>query len=209
DWKGAIAELQRIAKRRPDRKDIAGRIADVLERSGDPSSAAKQLDQALAKNPEDSAVRLRLADRAYARGHAAALQHAPAGALGAGGKGTEIREAIDLLEGASNLEPYRIDGRKVIREFEAWEKTGKRMDGTAARVLDYSALWVHPDGSSEMLEHEIMRIQSQEAIGKEAEQPPPEGVVLRLRVIKPDGSVLEPEPVQGKPTLTMPHLEVG
>ena len=29
------------------------------------------------------------------------------------------------------------------------------------------------------------------------------------RVIKPDGRVLEPEPVQGKPTLTMPHLEVG
>src|SRR4029079_15372017 len=32
---------------------------------------------------------------------------------------------------------------------------------------------------------------------------------LRLRVIKPDGSILEPEPVAGKPTLTMPHLEVG
>jgi hypothetical protein len=60
-----------------------------------------------------------------------------------------------------------------------------------------------------MLEHEILRTQSQEAIGQEAEQKPPEGLVLRLRVIKPDGSILEPEPVAGKPTLTMPHLEVG
>jgi hypothetical protein len=33
--------------------------------------------------------------------------------------------------------------------------------------------------------------------------------VLRLRVIKPDGRVLEPEPVAGKPTLTLPQLEVG
>ena len=33
--------------------------------------------------------------------------------------------------------------------------------------------------------------------------------MLRLRVIKPDGRVLEPEPVSGKPTLTLPHLEVG
>ncbi|MEO8875635.1 MAG: hypothetical protein ABI461_08620, partial [Polyangiaceae bacterium] len=49
----------------------------------------------------------------------------------------------------------------------------------------------------------------QEAIGKEAEQQPPEGLVLRLRVIKPDGSTLEPEPIAGKATLTMPHLEVG
>jgi hypothetical protein len=60
-----------------------------------------------------------------------------------------------------------------------------------------------------MLEHEIMRIQSQEVITKEAEQRPPTGLVLRVRVLKPDGKVLEPEPVAGKPTLTMPHLEVG
>jgi hypothetical protein len=83
------------------------------------------------------------------------------------------------------------------------------MDGTAARVFDYAATWVHPDGSSEMLEHEILRMQSQEAVGKEAEQQPPGGLVLNLRVIKPDGSILEPETVAGKPTLTMPHLEVG
>jgi hypothetical protein len=76
-------------------------------------------------------------------------------------------------------------------------------------VLDYSAVWVHADGSSEMLEHEIMRIQSQEAVGKESEQQAPTGLTLRLRVLKADGSMLEPEPVAGKPTLTMPHLEVG
>ena len=78
------------------------------------------------------------------------------------------------------------------------------VDGTAARVLDYSALWVHPDGSSYMLEHEILRIQAQEEIGKESEQAPPTGIILHLRVLKPDGSELEPEPVEGKPTLTMP-----
>src|SRR5579859_689226 len=83
------------------------------------------------------------------------------------------------------------------------------MEGNAARVLDYSALWIHPDGSSDMLEHEILRIQAQEEIGQESEQRVPSGLVLRMRVLKPDGSQLEPEPVEGKPTLTMPHLEVG
>jgi cellulose synthase operon protein C len=210
DWKAAIAELRRLEKRRPDRKEIAGRIADVLARSGDPSAAAAQLQKALAKNPADSSTRLRIADHAYAQGDSLALRRALADALQAGSKGLEIREALELIEGASLLEPYRQDGRKVIKEFEAWEKkTGKHMDGTAARILDYAATWVHPDGSSEMLEHEILRMQSQEAVGKEAEQPPPGGLVLNLRVIKPDGSILEPEPVAGKPTLTMPHLEVG
>jgi len=209
DWKTAIAELRRIEKRRPDRKEIAARIADVLARSGDPSAAAEQLQKALAKNPADAAARLRIADHAYAKGDTAALRRALAEALQAGSKGAEIREAVDLMEGASLLEPYRTDGRKVIREFEAWERSGKHMEGTAARILDYAATWVHSDGSSEMLEHEILRMQSQEAVGKEAEQNPPGGLVLNLRVIKPDGSILEPESVAGKPTLTMPHLEVG
>jgi hypothetical protein len=60
-----------------------------------------------------------------------------------------------------------------------------------------------------MLEHEIQRIQSQEAIGNEAETQQPTGLVLRMRVIKKDGAILEPDVVAGKPTLTMPHLEVG
>lgn len=209
DWKAAIAELRRLEKRRPDRKELAGRIADVLLRSGDPSAAAKQLEKALAKNPRETAVRFRLADMSYARGDGDALRKALADALRAGAKGGEIRAALDLLEGASLLEPYRMNGLAVIKEFEAWEKKGRKMDGTAARVLDYAATWVHPDGASEMLEHEILRMQSQEAIGKEAEQQVPSGFVLRLRVIKPDGSILEPDVVAGKPTLTMPHLEVG
>lgn len=209
DWKAAIEELKRLEKRRPDRKEIAQRIADVLNRSGDPSAAAAQLEKALAKNPLDTNSRFRIADHAYAKGDTTALRRALAEALQAGAKGNEIREAVELLEGASLLEPYRQDGRKVIKEFEAWEKRGKHMEGNAARILDYAATWVHTDGSAEMLEHEILRMQSQEAVQKEAEQKPPEGLVLRLRVIKPDGSILEPEPVAGKPTLTMPHLAVG
>ncbi len=212
DWKAAIKELERLGKRRPDRKEIAARIAGVLMQSGDPSAAAEQLEKALAKNPDDVHTRFRIADHAYAKGDTSALRRALAEALQAGAKGAsaqEIRDAVELIEGASLLEPYRQDGRKVIREFEAWEKSGKKMEGNAARILDYAAVWVHPDGSSEMLEHEIQKMQSQEAVDKEAEQRPPDGLVLRLRVIKPDGSILEPEPVAGKPTLTMPHLEVG
>jgi len=209
DGTGAVTELRRLAKRRPERKDIAVRVADVLARSGDPKAATLELQKALAKNPQDATARFRLADAAYARGDVAALRTALAEALQVGAKAAELRGAIDLLEGATDLAPYRIDGRAVIREFEAWEKSGKHMDGNAARVLDYSALWVHPDAASEMLEHEILRIQSQEAIGEQSEQAPPTGLILHLRVIKPDGSILEPEPVSGKQTLSMPHLEVG
>lgn len=209
DYKAAIAELGRLEKRRPDRKEIAGRIADVLARSGDPRAAANELEKQLAKHPRDAQARFRLADRAFAGGDTTALRKALATALQTGSTAGELRTAIDLVEGATDLEPYRKDGLAVVREYQAWEKAGHHMDGTAARVLDYAATWAHGDGSSEMLEHEIQKIQSQEAINTESETEPPAGLVLHLRVIKADGRVLEPEPVQGKPTLTMPHLEVG
>jgi tetratricopeptide (TPR) repeat protein len=209
DYKRALAELDRLGKRRPDRKEIAARVADVLARAGDLSAAAVELEKALAKHPLDAQARFRLADRACAKGDTGALRRALAAALQTGASTDELRAAIDLLEGATDLEPYRADGRSIIREYMAWEKGGHHMEGTAARVLDYAATWVHEDGSSEMLEHEIQKIQSQEAIASESEAEPPSGLVLHLRVIKADGRVLEPEPVAGKPTLTMPHLEVG
>jgi tetratricopeptide (TPR) repeat protein len=209
DYDAAIAELRRLEKRRPDRKEIPARIAEVLARSGDPSAAAREIEKALAKKPLDVRARFRLADREYSKGDAGALRSALAAALQAGAATDELRAAIDLLEGATDLEPYRKDGQAVIRDFQAWERAGHHMDGTAARVLDYAAIWAHDDGSSEMLEHEIQKIQSQEAINSESETEPPNGLVLHLRVIKPDGRVLEPEPVAGKPTLTLPHLEVG
>jgi tetratricopeptide (TPR) repeat protein len=209
DYKGSLAELDRLGKRRPDRKEIASRVADVLARAGDLTAADDEIAKALAKHPMDAPARFRLADRAFAKGDTGALRRALATALQTGASTDELRAAIDLLEGATDLEPYRADGRAVIRNYMAWEKSGHHMDGTAARVLDYAATWVHEDGSSEMLEHEIQKIQSQEAIASESETEPPTGLVLHLRVIKPDGRVLEPEPVAGKPTLTMPHLEVG
>jgi tetratricopeptide (TPR) repeat protein len=209
DYDAAVKELERLRKRRPDRKEIATRIADVLARAGDPRAAADQIEKSLDKHPRDAQARFRLADRAYANGDASALRRALATALQTGASTTELRAAIDLLEGATDLEPYRKDGMAVIREYAAWEKAGHHMEGTAARVLDYAATWAHDDGSSEMLEHEIQKIQSQEAINSESETNPPEGLVLHLRVIKADGRVLEPEPVAGKPTLTLPNLEVG
>jgi tetratricopeptide (TPR) repeat protein len=209
DYDAALKELRRLQVRRPDRKDLAGRIADVLGRSGRVGASTQALKEALAKQPLDSQARFRLADRAYAKGDGGALRRALGEALEARANGDSLRAAIDLIEGATDIEPFRRDGLKVIRDYQSWEKAGHHMDGTAARVLDYAAVWVHSDGSSEMLEHEIQKLQSQEAVTAESEVEPPDGIVLHLRVIKPDGTALEPEQVPGKPSLTLPHLEVG
>ena len=106
----------------------------------------------------------------------------------------------------TELTPYRIDGRKVIAEFEAPKPD---MPGTAARVLDYSAIWIHADGSARMLEHEILCIQSREGIQEQAEQRPARARSSRSAPSSATARVLEPEIVPGKETVTMPHLEIG
>ena len=206
DFKAALAELDRLAKRRPDRKDIAARIHDVMVRAGNEGETWKKLEAAIKKNPRQDEPRLALADARYATGDRMALVQAVVESVQKGAPTGRLEAALDLVEGATELAPYRIDTNAVIREFE---RKNEALGGTAARVLDYSALWVHDDGSSRLLEHEIVRVQSAEAIGDMAEQPIRNGSFLKLRVLKRDGSVLEPELVQGKPTVTMPHLEVG
>ncbi len=206
DYATALAELQRLSQRRPDRRLISERICDVMVRAGNTKALWDKLRSILEKNPKNSEARLALADASLAGGTRDALWHSIIDAVLKGAPTDDLRDALDLIEGLTELEPFRLDARKIIRNFEA---SGRELPGTAARVLDYSALWIHADASARMLEHEVVRIQSGEAIREFSEYAPPNGVILHLRVIKKDGTTLEPEAVSGKSTVTMPHLEVG
>ena len=205
DFRAAIQELERLGKVRKDRRDITARIADLLARAGDSRESMAKLEAALQNKPQDADARLALADARFARGDRDALARALVDAIHTGSDPTALREAIELASGATELTPYRIDGKKVIAEYEAQKP---EMPGTAARVLDYSTIWIHADGSARMLEHEILAIQSREGIQEQAEQRP-RGLLLKIRTIKRDGRVLDPEIVPGKETVTMPHLDVG
>jgi tetratricopeptide (TPR) repeat protein len=205
DYESALQELHKLRTRRPSRKDIAPRIEKILIQAGDKQDTFEQLKKAILREPRDVHARLAWADAKLAAGDNNPLPEALIGAVEAGADPSLIEGAIDLMEGLTALEPYRLDGRTIISEYEAH---GQHQPGTAARVLDYGALWVRGDGSSRFLEHEIVRIQSEEAVKKFTETQT-HGLVLKMRVIKQDGTVMEPEAVAGKPTVTMPHLAVG
>ncbi|MES1178140.1 MAG: hypothetical protein ABUL62_27700 [Myxococcales bacterium] len=206
DYPTALAELKRIGVRRPERKDITERIYDVMVRAGDEKESWKKLEAAINKEPRNARARLDLADARYASGSRDALTRALVDAVQNGAPTAPLEQALDLVEGLSELEPYRLKTQPLIDEYE---KSGTVLPGTAARVLDYAAFWVHADGSSRMLEHELVKVQSSEAISTMAEQQLQGGLFLHLRVIKKGGKVLEPELIEGKQTVTMPHLEVG
>lgn len=206
DYATAIAELKKLQARRPHRKELALRLEELLQRGGGKHDVIGLLEQAVAKEPTSGAARLELADYRYARGDEKSLESMLVEAVRDGANTGALKGALDLVEGMTELERFRLDSQSVIREYEA---SGKRLEGTAARVLDYMTVWVRSDGSSRLLEHEILKIQSSEAITEFSEQNVGEGVILKARVIKQDGSILEPELVPGKPTITFPHVEIG
>lgn len=205
NYQDALKELRKLETRRPSRKDIVPRIEKILVQAGDKEETFEKLKEAIHREPKDVHARLDLADAKLASGEKNPLPQALVGAVEAGADPSVIESAIDLMEGLTALEPYRLDGKKIIEQYE---REDRHLPGTAARVLDYGALWVRGDGSSRFLEHEIVRIQSEEAV-KQFTETNTNGLVLRMRVIKADGTIMEPEAVAGKPTVTMPHLQVG
>ncbi len=207
EWGAALAELERLSQRRPDlRRALEAKMLRVRVQAGLPGALSARTDAALEQNDENGRAWLAYGDEQLAQGNESGLRQALAEATQAGAPTQAIERAIDIVEAQTDFEPLRIDGKEVVRKYE---RAQRHQEGTAARVLDYAAVWVHADGSSRMLEHEIVRLQSEEAIRKFVEHRLPPGLVLHMRVIKRDGSTLQPEHVAGKPTFTFPHLEVG
>ncbi len=207
DYRAALAEIEGALARQPHRRvELERRRTEIRLQAGDSSALRGLLEGAVLGDPESGVARLGLGDLRLAEGEPGALTATLAEATQAGADIQPLARAIDAVEARSDFAPLRLDGREVIAAYEA---AGRHQSATAARVLDYAAVWVHSDGSSRMLEHEIVRIQSAEAISKFAEHRKLGGLVLNMRVIKKDGRTLEPEQVEGKPTVTFPHLEEG
>jgi hypothetical protein len=154
-------------------------------------------------------LRLTLAEEAVARGDDTAIGRALEEASKRGEARERLTQAASVVEGLGPLAAYRIDGARVLADFDRADKGAFETTGPSSRILDYAVLWVDGQGAAFMLEHEMVRVQSREAIQQEAEQPFPAGRILRVAVRKPNGRVLEPDVVQGKATLTMPELELG
>ncbi len=102
------------------------------------------------------------------------------------------------------LARYRLDGAKVIHDFEA---SGHTYDAPQVLVLDYTVIRIFPDGSSLELTHNIFRVQSQEAANDLGEFHPPDGAdILTLHTVKADGRRIEPDVISGKSSISLPNL---
>jgi hypothetical protein len=109
--------------------------------------------------------------------------------------------------GQELLQAHAIDGRQAIKEYEA---NPGLQDSAAAYVLDAAATQVWPDGSQVTRIHSVQKALEQSGVQEIAEVNLPSGAqVLALRTLKADGTVLEPESIEGKDTVSLPGVQVG
>jgi hypothetical protein len=205
DWKGAVAEYEKFVAAHPDQKSLKLRLDDLKNALGNVDDATKQLAEEIAKG---KASPLDEADWRLATGEKYALDAAIAHAIRDHGvRPSSVERALELLQQTVDFSPFRLDARKVIAEHD--KTHASKSAGAAERILDYGAMWIRSDGTNAFLEHEIVRVNSREAIDELSRVVPKQGKALHLRVLKKDGRELEPVKIAGKPDLTFPDLDVG
>lgn len=207
-WGDAVNEYTRLLADDPEGRGLRRTLAEIARARGDHEDAARRATALLAEMPEDDSLRADLADLRVASGHPdealALLDHELARSP------TELSGLYrmrSVLSRREDLQPWRLDGRAVLRDFEA---SGHTYDSAAVLVLDYTVRRNYPDGSALELTHNVVKVQTQEGVDAYGEFSLPQGaLLLRIRTLKADGRVLEPESVAGKESLSLPDLRPG
>lgn len=205
DWAGAERLLRLGMSTEPDPDSMRRDLARLLVARGRAAEAVALLEPHLERTDGEATVAW--ADAAIAAGQRERARARVAGLLAERPDLPQLVRAARVLGIALPLDAYRLDGRAVIKAFE---QSGRRYAAPAVVVLDRTVTRVLDSGAALTLTHEIVRVQSKDAIEKWGEVSIPEGAeVLTLRTHKPDGTTREPEEVAGKDAISAADLAIG
>jgi tetratricopeptide (TPR) repeat protein len=207
DLPGARAALEAALRLDPERDDLVADLAVVLSAEGRHNDALAELTRLVARDPNDPLRRLRLADAQAAAGQATAARETIAGLLSTRPDVPEVQRAARALGVPLPLDDFRVDGRATIRAFEA---AAQRYTAPAVMVLDRAVMRIFASGAIMSLTHQIVRVDSKDAVDKWAEiSVPPGAEILSLRTHKRDGTTREPEEIAGKETISAADVAIG
>lgn len=209
-WQQASQELERLAtfQSRPDGYGaLLGRV-ELAKNSGEPDDVEAALQALRERFPSSTdAVRAHVDWLIGAGRREEALKVLDDATQGDPAAMAPLRRLRVALGRQHVMEPYRRDGLEAI---EALEGSDAEHSEPQVLVLDYMAVRVFQDGSSLQLIHTVRKAQSREAVNELGEFSLPDNASLwKLRTIKSDGRVLEPDAISGKESLSLPQLEVG
>ena len=203
----AITLLRGALRLDPDRDDLTEDLALLLTAEGRSAEALVELAALVSRDPQDPTRRVRLADAQAAAGQSEAARHTIADVLAARPDEPEVRRSARALGVPLPLDDFRVDGRAAIRAFEG---AGVHYAAPAVMVLDRAVTRVFGSGATMTLTHEIVRVDSKDAIDRWGEiEVPANAEILTLRTHKSDGTTREPEEIAGKETVSAADLAIG
>ena len=166
------------------------------------------LAQLVEARPQSATYRLELADQQLAQGQEAeALGTLDAAIADEPTAMMELRRVRAALGGQDELTPFRQDGLAILQEYR---DSDVDYDEPSVLVFDYTAVRVFEDGSSLVLTHQILQANSEESVDELGQfEPPDSGYVLKLRTIKADGAILEPDLLGNMSTINLSNVAVG
>ncbi len=210
-WRGRISEATRLQEALWGRERSLGRLSVLLSLY----TSAARWDDALAKLgearrdwPRNPEWLVRAADLHELAGRREEALRAREAALTLSGGDLSLRRRVHRARtGKELLEEHAVDGAQAIARYQEQPGTG---DAQSALVLDAAVVEAFADGSRVDRIHIIQRALTQDGVQQIGEvHLPPGAQVLQLRTVKADGTVLEPEDIEGKDTISMPAVEVG
>jgi tetratricopeptide (TPR) repeat protein len=207
DLAGARGALRAALRLDPGRDVGGGVLAMVRAAAGRHDEALAEMTRLVARDPNDPQRKLRLADAQAAAGQATAARETVSGLLASRPDVPEVQRAARALGVPLPLDDFRVDGRAIIRAFEG---AAVRYTAPAVMVLDRAVMRIFSSGAVMTMTHQIVRVDSKDAVDKWAEiSVPPGAEILTLRTHKRDGTTREPEEIAGKETISAADVAIG
>ena len=209
-WDEALKEQLRLLEGYRDDKWLLIDAGWSRFKSGDLEAYKKTLQESFEAHPRSIQEGHKLADIMASEGREDEAAMALFGAaMRTVNPPAFLHQKIAVLKGWQYMFPYRRSFEESVAAFNA-SKTTEYKDTPAIEVLDHVTHRVFEDGSSATRYHSVKKLLTREGVEKNGEFRVPDGaVVLKLHTVKPDGKILEPEKIMGKPTVSYPTLEPG
>ncbi|MDP3274249.1 MAG: hypothetical protein Q8Q09_03585 [Deltaproteobacteria bacterium] len=207
-WDDAAVEYSRLFSGDAEARSRRRALAELQRQAGHLSEAREAIAPLLPEHPEDTTLRLDLADLHTALGDPRAAQSMIETEFARSpGPMSELLRVHASLARRDALDPWRLNGREVLA---AYRPRAARYDDGQVLVLDYTVRRVFADGSALELTHNILDLRTQEAVDEHATFTPPPGATLTLlRTHKADGRVLEPEAIARLDAVAYPDVRPG
>jgi predicted Zn-dependent protease len=209
-WSEALEKQTKLLEGYKDDRWLRMDAAWSAFKLGDEAAYEKALTEAIEKDPASLNEAAKLADLFASQGKHPEASAALLGAMAqVDGPPAFVHQKLAAMEAVPYLFHYRRSFQEAVASFNAAGKVSYG-DTPAIEVLDHATTRVYEDGSSLTRYHSIRKLLTREGVEKNGEFAVPEtAVVLKIHTIKPDGTVLEPEKIYDKPTISYPSLEPG